>query len=76
MFFVSESPRWLVRAGRDDLCERILARVGGAAYARAALGEIRETLATDRDARVDFSAVFDPHLRQAVVIGAVLAVFQ
>jgi SP family sugar porter-like MFS transporter len=76
MFFVPESPRWLARAGRDDLCERILARVGGEAHARAALGEIRESLATDRNTRVEFVALIDPRLRRAVMIGVVLAVFQ
>ena len=76
MFFVPESPRWLARAGREDRCLQILTRVGGEAYAQAALGEIRQTLAADTDSRAGLREVFDPRVRTAVVIGVVLAVFQ
>ena len=33
MFFVPESPRWLVKNGQLQRSHRILARIGGAAYA-------------------------------------------
>jgi sugar porter (SP) family MFS transporter len=77
MFFVPESPRWLAKAGHDDRCERVLGKVGGEAYARTALVEIRKTLAADSgDVRGGLREVLDPRVRPAVVIGVVLAVFQ
>ena len=77
MFFVPESPRWLARAGREQQCEQILSRVGGGAYARSALAEIRKTLADDPNtSRVEVRELLDSRIRPAVVIGVVLAVFQ
>ena len=76
MFFVPESPRWLAKAGREDRCLQILTRVGGEAYARAALGDIRQTLATDTAARAGPGELLAPRVRTAVVLGVVLAVFQ
>ena len=77
MFFVPESPRWLARAGRQQQCEQILSSVGGEAYARSALAEIRKTLADEPNAsRVGVRELFDSRIRPAVVIGVALAVFQ
>lgn len=42
---IPESPRWLTQKGRWAESERVLARFGGAGYARAAIGEIRDALA-------------------------------
>lgn len=41
---IPESPRWLVRAGRDDAARSVLARIGCPEIART-LGEIRASLA-------------------------------
>ena len=77
MFFVPESPRWLANAGHEERCRRILAKVGGLAYAQAALGEIQKTLqANSAGSRFELRELLDSRVRPAVVIGVVLAVFQ
>jgi sugar porter (SP) family MFS transporter len=73
--FVPESPRWLAKNGRKERARRVLARIGGQAYADAELAEIETTL-VDETARVDFKALLDPRLKRVLILGVVLAVFQ
>lgn len=75
MFAVPESPRWLVKNGRDARALEVLAKIGGAAYARRELSEIRATL-VDEIRRVDFRELLEPRMRKILVLGVVLAVLQ
>ena len=76
MFFVPESPRWLVKFGRDQQAWSILDRVGGPHYADAELAEIRATLAEEEIARVRFEDLLEPGVFKVLGLGVVLAVFQ
>jgi MFS transporter, SP family, arabinose:H+ symporter len=76
MYFVPESPRWLIKFGRDDEARRTLARVGGEAYADAELADIRETLTKDEIAHVRFGDLLEPRLFKILSLGVILAVFQ
>jgi len=76
MFFVPESPRWLVKFGQSDRAHKILARVGGEEYARIQVQDIQATLAQDEIAQVHFRDLLEPKLRKIVALGVFLAVFQ
>ena len=76
MFFVPESPRWLAKYGRPERARGILTRIGGQAYADAAIAEIQTTLSKEEIAHVRFTDLLDSRLRKVLVLGVVLAVFQ
>jgi len=75
MFLVPESPRWLAKYGSEDKVERILARIGGAEYAKKEYDSIKETLKTETE-KVDFKELLKPGLKKVLLIGIVLAAFQ
>jgi SP family arabinose:H+ symporter-like MFS transporter len=76
MFFVPESPRWLIKYGRDDQARRILNRVGGAEYADFEICDVKNTLASEEIARVNFRDLAEPKLGRIVMLGVFLAVLQ
>jgi SP family sugar porter-like MFS transporter len=76
MFFVPESPRWLVKYGSEDQAEGILKRVGGADYAKFEVQDIKDTLAGEEIAQVHFADLLEPRLLKIVGLGVFLAVFQ
>ncbi len=76
MFFVPESPRWLVKNGRSEAAGRILAKVGGPGFAAEALTDIRETLASSEIGRVRFRDLLEPGLAKVLLVGIVLAIYQ
>jgi len=76
MLLVPESPRWLVKNGKNDLARGILEKIGGENYARAAAAEIQSTLAVGEIQRVRFSDLLEAKMRKVMVLGVVLAVFQ
>jgi sugar porter (SP) family MFS transporter len=73
LFFVPESPRWLVKQGRVDDALHVLSRIGGEARAQAELAEIRETLAQEGGSVWD---LFQPAMRVVLLIAVGLAVLQ
>ena len=73
--FLPESPRWLAKARRQEQAGAVLARIGGAEYAAAALAEIDASVAQE-DARVRFGELREPRLLAVLGLGVALAVFQ
>ena len=81
LFFIPESPRYLVSKGREDHATGVLTRLFGADTARAKLDEIRSTFSADHRPRL--SDVLTPSggrgflgVRFIVWVGIMLAVFQ
>lgn len=75
LFFVPESPRWLVKKGKKDNALRTLNKVGGEEYAGHTLFEIQETLAKETGG-VSLREFCDPRLKKVLFLGVGLAVFQ
>ena len=75
MFFVPESPRWLVKAGKPERARAMLQRIGSVEYASQTLREIEHTLQKDNH-KVAWSTLAQPQIKPIVIIGMVLAVFQ
>ncbi len=76
MFFMPESPRWLVKSGREAEARRILASVGGEAYAEYEVADIHGTIAGDAAARATLAELFQPRLVRILGLGVFLAVLQ
>ncbi|MEO7656689.1 MAG: sugar porter family MFS transporter [Sphingomicrobium sp.] len=78
LFFIPESPRYLVTRGRDDNARAVLTRLFGAEEADRKVGEIRASLAADHH-RPRLSDLVDKtsgKIRPILWVGIGLAVFQ
>jgi SP family arabinose:H+ symporter-like MFS transporter len=72
LIFVPESPRWLAMMGRFADALKVLAKINGQTQAEKDLNEIRAEVG---DEEGDFSELFRPGVRKALIIGIVLMVF-
>ncbi len=75
MFIVPESPRWLIKNGKDKQAQDVLEKIGGAAYAANAVQEVKDTLVNEIE-RVNFKDLLEPKMMKILAIGIFLAVFQ
>ncbi len=74
MFFVPESPRWLITAGKKEKGKKILRRIGGANYADQVMGQIGNTIQEDKPRK--WSVLLNKNVFPILLIGIVLAVYQ
>jgi len=76
LFYVPESPRWLVKNGKSSKARSILALIGGDNYADDEIRAIEQTISSDEQGRVRFSELLDRRMFPVLALGIFLAVFQ
>lgn len=67
--FVPETPRYLVSIGRDDVAERILAKINGSTKAQQILQDIKDTMVVKTEKLLTYGAM-------CIFVGIMLSVFQ
>ncbi len=72
LFFVPESPRWLVKQNADEKAHYILEKVNGKLAANKILEEIKIALLQESGS---IKSLFATQLRKAMVVGVTLALF-
>src|SRR3989449_3073289 len=75
MFFLPETPRWLIRGGQHEVAHRVLIRIRGLADVDVEIEEIKASLAqqTESGRWVD---LLSQQVRPALFVGLGLAIFQ
>ncbi len=81
LFFVGsvlipESPRWLVKNGAPERARRVLAKIGGTAFAEAEVADIQSTLSQREIQSVHFRDLLEPKMTKILLVGVMLAVLQ
>jgi sugar porter (SP) family MFS transporter len=74
-FLVPESPRWLIKAGKNDKAFPTLKHIGGENFANEEVRNIQATLNNEHE-KFDLKALFNRKYRFVLFAGVVLAVFQ
>ena len=74
VLWLPESPRWLIKAGKEQKALDILSRIGNNFFAKNSIGSIKESL--QGDTKINYRAAFEKAVLPAVLIGIGLAVFQ
>ena len=74
-FTIPESPRWLAMVQKTAQARSILMRIGGASYADRTLNELAQ-LTGKREEKNNWNALLQPGVRNVLMIGIVLAIFQ
>ena len=74
VIWLPESPRWLMKAGRNAEALKVLSKIGDAAFVQRTTEDIASSL---KDLRmIKLREIFSGAVRPAVIVGIALAVFQ
>jgi SP family xylose:H+ symportor-like MFS transporter len=74
VMWLPESPRWLVKAGKNEKAKSVLDKIGSPVFVTNTLTAINKSL--QGNGKQSILAVFDKAVRPAVLVGVTLAVFQ
>ena len=74
VIWLPESPRWLIKAGKEIQAKAVLERIGSTSFVENTFRDIQHSLEGAKPQ--SFKAVFEKGVRPAVIIGVTLAVFQ
>jgi SP family galactose:H+ symporter-like MFS transporter len=75
MFFLPESPRWLVRRGRQETARAILSRIRDTSDVDSELSEIDRSF-KEAEEHGNWRDLLSPALRPALIVGIGLAILQ
>jgi SP family arabinose:H+ symporter-like MFS transporter len=73
LFFVAESPRWLIRKNKVQEAEVILSKIGGSTYSNHQVNSITESFSHEVKER--FADIFKKNFRVILFIGLAIAFF-
>src|SRR6266536_1307364 len=75
MFFLPETPRWLIRGGHHEVAHRVLLRIRDIADVNVEIEEIKVSLAQQTESG-RWTDLLRPQVRPALFVGLGLAIFQ
>ncbi len=75
MFFLPETPRWLIRGGHHEVAQRVLVRIRDLPDVNAEIEEIKASLAQQAESG-QWKDLLRRQVRPALVVGLGLAIFQ
>jgi SP family galactose:H+ symporter-like MFS transporter len=75
MFFLPETPRWLMRGGHHEVARRVLVRIRELADVNVEIDEIKASLAQQAESG-HWTDLLRRQVRPALVVGLGLAVFR
>jgi len=74
VIWLPESPRWLLKAGKEAQAKKVLHHIGSEAFVTDTFRDIQHSL--QGSVKQSYKAVFEKAVRPAVIVGITLAVFQ
>ncbi len=74
LFFIPESPRWLVRNNKTDESVRLMVKLAGKTFAESELGNIKKSLQTLHKEKI--TDLFSKKFKKIIIIGLLLTTFQ
>lgn len=75
MFFLPETPRWLMSKGREAESRRILEKIEFPEFIEQSLSDMKNQIALDKD-QAGWKEIFKPWLRNALIIAMGIMFFQ